>query len=82
MRKIKNNLINEMKQMLDNKKSLTVESLIFNEAEDDYGMENEYDEKQNCQVAGSISDASGFFCLYCSQCGTGGGTGDRKRYNQ
>lgn len=43
MRKVKNNLINEMKQMLGSEKHLTVESLVFNESEEDYGMENEYD---------------------------------------
>lgn len=36
-----NNLINEMKQLLDNKKILTVESLVFNEAEKDYGFDEE-----------------------------------------
>jgi hypothetical protein len=43
MRKVKNNLIKEMKQLLGNKKDLTVESLVFKESEDDYMMENEYD---------------------------------------
>lgn len=36
-----NKLINEMKQMLGNKKNLTVESLVFNEAEEDYGFDEE-----------------------------------------
>lgn len=40
-----NKLITEMKQMLDNKKSLTVESLVFNESEEDYGYDKESEEQ-------------------------------------
>ena len=40
-----NKLITEMKQMLDNKKSLTVESLVFNESEEDYGYDEESEEQ-------------------------------------
>lgn len=44
MRRIKeNNLIKEMKQMLGKKRNLTVESLVFNEAEEGYGYDD-YDE--------------------------------------
>lgn len=42
-----NNLINEMKQMLGRKRGLTVESLVFNEAEEDYGFEENGDYEDN-----------------------------------
>lgn len=44
-KQVTNKLITEMKQMLDNKKSLTVESLVFNESEEDYSYDEESDEQ-------------------------------------
>ena len=50
-KQVTNKLIREMKQMLGEKKNLTVESLVFNESDEDYTydegngtpMENEYE---------------------------------------
>lgn len=50
-KQVTNKLIREMKQMLGDKKNLTVESLVFNESDEDYTydegnetpMENEYE---------------------------------------
>lgn len=39
-KQVTNKLISEMKQMLNGKKSLTVESLVFNESDEDYGYED------------------------------------------
>lgn len=44
-KQVTNNLITEMKQMLGNKKNLTVESLVFNEGEEDYDFSEENDEQ-------------------------------------
>ena len=44
-KQVTNKLITEMKQMLGNKKNLTVESLVFNEGEEDYDFSEENDEQ-------------------------------------
>lgn len=43
-KQVTNKLITEMKQMLGDKKSLTLESLVFDKLEEEYDMDNEYEE--------------------------------------
>lgn len=49
-KQVTNKLITEMRQMLNDKKNLTVESLVFNESEEDYGYNEEVPTENDYEI--------------------------------